>query len=66
MLSQARPITDFVQCDGSGEDPGCQDRVAAKELNWGDHNYYMQHYMWCCSARGNGTAPGQPGCAFAF
>ena len=66
MVTPARGLMDWVECDGSGEDPHCQDSVAESLLNWKDHNRYLQHSMYCCDRQGNGTAPGKPGCAFPF
>ena len=40
---------DFVVCDGSGEDPHCQDSVAANVTNMKDHDLYLNHSMWCCA-----------------
>ena len=53
----------FRMCDGSGEDPTCEDAVDALALNWQDHNFYLQHSMWCCAA---GKPSGVDGCAFPF
>lgn len=47
-------------CDGSGEDPTCEDSVPESKLNWNDHNIYLDHSMWCCM----GDASSQ--CSFPF
>ena len=59
---------EYVVCDGSGEDPGCQDSVPQKELNWADHDYYLRHAMWCCNSTAVPRGSQQPveGCSFPF
>lgn len=66
MVAPSMSPTQWVWCDGSGEDPHCQDAVPQSALNWKDHNRYLQHSMYCCATNGNGTAPGKPGCTFPF
>ena len=50
-------------CDGSGEDPHCQDSVPVSKLSWGDHDWYVGHSMFCCP---RGHPPGPRGCPFPF
>lgn len=55
-------VSDFEVCDGSGEDPGCQDSVPASRLSHADHELYLNHSMWCCSGNVNSRAQ----CSFPF
>ena len=57
------PPLGYRTCDGSGEDPSCQDVVPPALFNWDDHDWYLEHSMWCCAA---GHLPGPQGCAFPF
>ena len=64
-LSGAPPVTaakPYYVCDGTGEDPQCQDEVDQRLLNWNDHDLYLNHSMWCCPK----GARGPKGCAFPF
>ena len=54
---------EYRTCDGTGEDPSCEDSVAATELNWDDHDFYLEHSMFCCAA---GHPAGPDGCPFPF
>ena len=65
LAGRSPGVPEYVQCDGSGQDPTCQDRVPQKLLNWNDHNRYLNHSMYCCSNNSIYTA-GKPGCSFPF
>eukprot|EP01050_Picozoa_sp_SAG11_P019564 SAG11_NODE_3138_length_2659_cov_2.355469_1_plen_365_part_00 len=60
------PLGGWIKCDGSGEDPRCQDSLLKepKLLNWNDHNIYFNHSMYCCDRVGRGGKP--PHCKFPF
>ena len=55
----------YVLCDGSGEDPRCEDGVDRFMLNWNDHCLYLDHSMWCCDSEDT-TAKVGKGCRFPF
>ncbi|EOD17385.1 hypothetical protein EMIHUDRAFT_102626 [Emiliania huxleyi CCMP1516] len=56
----------FRVCDGDGEDPACEASVPTGLLNWLDHDFYINHSMWCCSAACE-SADGCPAsCTFPF
>lgn len=55
----------YIVCDGSGEDPKCEDGVDRSVLNWNDHCLYLSHSMWCCDDEDT-TAKVGKGCAFPF
>ena len=63
LVSPPLAPLDFRTCNGSGEDPHCEDAVAAHALNWADHDYYLEHSMYCCA---KGHQPGPKGCPFPF
>ena len=60
----------YYVCDGSGEDPLCQDRLPAATLHRPDHDLYVGHAMWCCNGTrwGNSSqaSPAPAGCVFPF
>lgn len=56
--------SDYVICDGSGEDAHCQNSVKKSLLNWNDHNLYLGHTMYCCDGGDHGTSG--KGCPFPF
>lgn len=53
----------YILCEG-GEDPRCENSVPQKLLNWGDHNLYLGHTMWCCDGGSHGKSG--EGCPFPF
>ena len=53
---------EYKVCDGSGEDSACEDSVPAKLLNWADHNFYLNHSMYCCASGKIGPKE----CSFPF
>eukprot|EP00928_Gymnodinium_smaydae_P044520 TRINITY_DN29696_c0_g1_i1.p1 TRINITY_DN29696_c0_g1~~TRINITY_DN29696_c0_g1_i1.p1 ORF type:complete len:344 (-),score=16.22 TRINITY_DN29696_c0_g1_i1:55-1086(-) len=58
---------EYIECCCDGDDPSCQDEVPASELNWKDHNYYLDHSMWCCNSNARNTgAADLENCRFPF
>lgn len=55
-------LLNYTVCDGSGEDPSCQDSVPYSRLGWRDHDFYLHHAMWCCKGYVNSSAE----CSFPF
>merc|ERR1712232_1239578 len=37
----------WIVCDG-GEDPDCQNRLSSDVLTHYDHDFYLNHEIWCC------------------
>eukprot|EP01052_Picozoa_sp_SAG31_P032340 SAG31_NODE_3537_length_4145_cov_3.205141_4_plen_354_part_00 len=60
------PEGGWIECDGTGEDPDCQDSLLKypKLFNWNDHNNYFNHSMYCCGKYGHGGKA--PRCMFPF
>ena len=60
----------YVECDGTGEDPHCQDSLPASQLHGPDHDLYIGHAMWCCNgtvwANSSQASPPPAGCVFPF
>jgi hypothetical protein len=60
----------WVECDGTGEDPLCQDSLPVSVLHGPDHDLYIGHAMWCCNgtrwANASQTSPAPAGCVFPF
>jgi len=63
------PPLGYIICDGSGEDPLCENGHKPASGAWvhEDHEWYLNHSMWCCDSQPSAPAmKPTAGCIYTF